>query len=189
MISSLNGIVGRKDNHGVEIEVNGVGYWVGVNRKFLSDYNTGDKVKVMTYLAVSENDMSLFGFDNLDDLEVFKLLITVSGIGAKTAVGIMSETAGEKIVRAIGEADVDFFQKIKGIGKKTAQRIIVDLKSKVGGLGELDLGREDEEKDEVFLSLKQLGFGADEIKKMREKMPTDLMSLEEKIEWCLKNLG
>lgn len=189
MIGSLKGIVGHKTLNNVEIEVGGVGYLVWVGRQFLSNHSEGETVKVMTYLAVSENDMIIFGFENYEDLSVFKLLIGVSGVGPKTAMGMMSETTGEQIIKAIGQADVDFFQKIKGVGKKTAQRIIVDLKSKIGGLGELDLARENTSEDEVVMSLKQLGFGTSEIQKVMQKLPIEIIVLEEKIEWCLKNLG
>lgn len=189
MISSLRGIVARRNEGAVEVEVNGVGYLVHVNKKFISEHAEGELVKVVTYMAVSENDMSLFGFENPEDLEVFKLLITVSGVGPKTAMGVMSEVAGEQIVKAIADADVEFFQKIKGIGKKTAQRIIVDLKSKIGGLGELDLTQEAAEEDEVYLSLKQLGFAKEEIKKVMEKLPKEMTGLEERLGWCLRNLG
>ena len=189
MIASLKGLIGNKTIHSVEIEVQGVGYLVQVGRQFLSNHLEGETVKVVTYLAVSENDMVLFGFENYDDLAVFKLLVSVSGVGPKTAMGMMGEATGEQIIKAIGEADVDFFQKIKGIGKKTAQRIIVDLKSKIGGLGELDLSQNETTEDEVVMSLKQLGFGMSEIQKVMQKMPKEITVLEEKIEWCLKNLG
>lgn len=189
MISSLRGVVTHKGNSSVDVEVAGVGYLVHVNKQFLADHLEGELVKVVTYMAVSENDINLFGFENYEDMDVFKLLITVSGVGPKTAMGVMSEVSGEQIVRAIGEANVDFFQKIKGIGKKTAQRIIVDLKSKIGGLGELDLSQDVTETDEVSMSLKQLGFGQSEIQGVLQKLPKDMVILEEKIEWCLKNIN
>ncbi len=188
MISSLKGVIGHKYVLTVEIDVGGVGYLVHVNRNFLSKHDEGDEVKVVTYMAVSENDMSLFGFENYDDMEVFKLLISVSGVGPKTAMGVMGETTGEHIIKAIGSADVAFFQKIKGIGKKTAQRIIVDLKSKIGGLGELDLNQDEVVADEVFMSLKQLGFGRSEIENVIKRIPKEMVELEERVEWCLKNI-
>ena len=156
MISSLKGKVNRIRGNNVEIEVNDIGYsvWMGKKR-----FNEGDEVKIRTYMAVSENDMALYGFETDEDLDLFKMLITVSGIGPKTAAGIVAEKESLEIIKAIGEADVDFFKKIKGIGLKTAQRILVDLKSKIGGLGELNL--KDNLpllEDDVTLSLRQLGF-------------------------------
>ncbi|HAP37545.1 TPA: Holliday junction branch migration protein RuvA, partial [Candidatus Shapirobacteria bacterium] len=109
----------------------------------------------------------------------------------RTAAGILGSKQSEEILKAIGDADVDFFEKLKGIGKKTAQRIIVDLKSKVGGLGELDLRKEstgDKEEDDIVLSLKQLGFDKKEIEKVVKKIPEKLETIEDKLSWCLRNM-
>lgn len=171
--------------------MNGIGYEVFVGRKSFSE---GDEAKFFTYMAVSENEIRLFGFENYEDLDLFKMMITVSGVGPKTAAGILGEKQSLEILKAIGEADVDFFKKLKGIGLKTAQRIIVDLKAKVGGLGELNLKSSyakasADEEDDVVLGLRQLGFERKEIEKVMSKMPLELVSVEEKISWCLGNLG
>jgi Holliday junction DNA helicase RuvA len=186
MISSLRGIVSRIWGNYAEIEVNGIGYMVFMGKK---SFNEGDSVKIQTYMAVSENDICLYGFENFEDLDLFKMLITVSGVGPKTAAQILANTNGTAIVKAIGEADVEFFKKLKGIGLKTAQRIIVDLKSKIGGLGELNLKENNIVEDDLTASLKQLGFEKKEIEKVVNKMPTELVELEERLEWCLRNLG
>ena len=177
----------------MEVEVGGVGYEVQVSIKNY-ELRIGEEIKLFIYTAVSENEVRLFGFETVEDLDLFKMLITVSGIGPRTAAGILAEKKSEEIIKAIGEAEVDFFKKIKGIGLKSAQRIIVDLKSKVGGLGVLDLksgyakATADEE-DDLYLSLKQLGFDRKEIEKVRQAMPIDLVVVEEQLGWCLKNLS
>lgn len=187
MISSLKGKIDRISGDYVEIEVGGVGYLVFMGKK---NYQIGDEVKVYTYMAVSENEIALYGFENWDDVNLFKMLISVSGVGPKTGAQILAETKSDLVIKAIGNADVDFFQKIKGIGKKTAQRIIIDLKSKIGGLGELDLAADTEVKeDELWMSLKQLGFDKKEIEKVVKKMPVEIILIEEKISWCLQNLN
>ena len=135
MISSLTGKINRIWGNNCEVEVNGVGYLLFVGKGFLKKHNVGEELTIATYMAVSENDINLFGFENWDEVDLFKMLISVSGVGPKTAAGIIGETESLAIVKAIGNADVSFFEKIKGIGKKTAQRIIIDLKSKIGGLG------------------------------------------------------
>lgn len=190
MISSLNGEISRVGNNFIEVEVAGVGYlvWCGLN--FLKKRNIGEKMKVYTYQSVSENDISLFGFETIDEVNLFKMLISVSGVGPKSGAQIMGQVESFEIVKAIGNADVGFFEKIKGIGKKTAQRIIIDLKSKIGGLGELDLSKDEGKavEDDLFLSLKQLGFERKEIEKVVVKLPTNLSAIEEKLAWCLEKI-
>jgi Holliday junction DNA helicase RuvA len=189
MISSLRGIIGRVGSNFVEVEVGGVGYEVQLSKKNF-ELRIGDEIKLFIFTAVSENEVRLFGFETVEDLDLFKMLITVSGIGPRTAAGILGEKKSEEIIKAIGEAEVDFFKKIKGIGLKSAQRIIVDLKSKVGGLGVLDLKKEAKiVEDDLYLSLKQLGFERKEIEKVRQAMPIDLVVVEEQLGWCLKNLS
>jgi len=190
MISSLKGEILTIGNNFIEIEVHNVGYlvWCGLN--FLKRRIVGEKIKIYTYQSVSENDISLFGFETTDEVNLFKMLISVSGVGPKSGAQIMGQVNSEEIIKAIGNADVGFFEKIKGIGKKTAQRIIVDLKSKVGGLGELDLGKDDDKTadDDLTQSLKQLGFDKKEIEKVVAKLPDKLITIEEKLEWCLGNM-
>lgn len=192
MISSLKGVVDRVWGNYIEVEVNNVGYLVWVGKK---NYTEGQEVKIYTYMAVSENDMALYGFENFEDLDLFKMLITVSGVGPKSAAQILGAASAEAassraIIKAIGDADTSFFEKIKGVGKKTAQRIIVDLKSKIGGLGELNLRDElPLLEDDVVLSLRQLGFEKREIENVMKKIPKDLEILEDKVSWCLQNLN
>jgi len=197
MISSLKGKISRIGNNFVEIEVHDVGYLVWCGQNFLKRRNVDEELKIYTYQSVSENDVSLFGFETIDEVNLFKMLISVSGIGPKTAAQIMSSSAeatdgrgSESIIKAIGEADVKFFEKVKGIGKKGAQRIIVDLKSKIGGIGELDLTQDDEKiaEDDLSLSLKQLGFDRKEIEKVIAKLPKELETIEDKLEWCLTSI-
>jgi holliday junction DNA helicase RuvA len=186
MISSLKGKIERVKNNFLEIDVNGVGYLVFVGNK---KYQVGEEIRIYTYMAVSENDIALFGFENREDVDLFKMLISVSGVGPKTGAQILADTKSDLVIKAIGNADVDFFQKIKGIGKKTAQRIIIDLKSKIGGLGELDLTSDSENKeDELWMSLKQLGFDKNEIEKVTKKIPDELKTIEEKLSWCLSKI-
>lgn len=194
MISSLRGKVTKIWGNNVEIEVGGVGYEVYQCRGALQCARTdqlrvGEEIKIPVYLAVSENEWRLFGFRSEEEKDIFKLLITVSGVGPKTAAQILGLAKTEEVVKAIGEADVDFFKKIKGVGLKTAQRIIVDLKSKIGGLGELNL-KDDLPlvEDDVVLSLKQLGFEKKEIEKVIKSIPKELVTIEERLEWCLGNM-
>lgn len=190
MISSLKGKISRIGNNFVEIDVHDVGYLIWCGQNFLKRRNLDEELKIYTYQSVSENDVSLFGFETIDEVNLFKMLISVSGVGPKSGAQIMGQTGSEEIIKAIGNADVTFFEKIKGIGKKTAQRIIIDLKSKIGGLGELDLTKDNEKivDDDLTLSLKQLGFDRKEIEKVISKLPKELETIEDKLGWCLANL-
>jgi Holliday junction DNA helicase RuvA len=190
MISSLRGIVDKIWGNQVVVEVGGVGYNVWVGQRLGRKIVEGEEIKLYTHMAVSENDQALYGFETWDELQLFKLLITVSGVGPKTGAQILSETQGDAVIKAIGDADVAFFGKIKGIGKKTAQRIIVDLQSRVGGLGELNL-RDDLPllDDDLSQSLRQLGFGGREIEGVLKKLPKELSDLEGRLAWCLQNIG
>jgi len=189
MIASLKGQVERVGGNQIEIVVNGVGYLVSVGEKLVGKITEGIDLKVFTFMSVSENDMSLFGFETRDEVNLFKMLISVSGVGPKTGAQILGKTESEKVIKAIANADVKFFEDIKGIGKKTAQRIIIDLKSRLGSLKELDLsGGEEITEDDLYLSLKQLGFDKKEIEKVMKKLPKDILIIEERLSWCLQNL-
>lgn len=193
MISSLKGKVKRVRGNEVEIEVNGVGYEVygpAVAKALVG--KVGEEISVKTYMAVSENEIKLYGFENYEDLDLFRMLITVSGVGPKTAAGILAEKQSGEITKAIGEADVEFFKKMKGVGLKTAQRIIVDLKSKITGIGVSDSAFAqsfgESKEDDVILSLQQLGFEKKEIEVVYKKIPTELVETEDRISWCLQNI-
>lgn len=188
MISSLRGNVSRIFGNYIEVEINNVGYEVQLSIKNY-ELRIGEEIKLYIFTSMNDSSISLFGFKTVEELDLFKMMITVSGVGPRTAMGIVGEKSSLEIIRAIGEANVDFFKKIKGIGLKTAQRIIVDLKSKIGGLGELDLSGKVDESDDLTLSLQQLGFERKEIEKVMMILPKDLEKLEEKLEWCLLNLG
>jgi Holliday junction DNA helicase RuvA len=194
MICSLKGKIESIRRSFVELDVGGVGYLVFVGDGFIRRHQIGEEVKVHTFMAVSENEQALYGFETADELDIFKMLISVSGVGPKTGAQILGSTDSGEIIKAIGDADVDYFKKIKGIGLKTAQRIIVDLKSKIGGLGVIDLassggGNGADEKDELYMSLKQLGFDKKEIETVAKKVPPEMVSIEDRLGWCLKNIG
>lgn len=188
MISSLRGKITRLYGNICEIEVNNVGYSLYVGESFLKKHVTGEEAAMQTCMVVSDNDISLFGFENWEEVDIFKMLIGVSGVGPKTAIQILGRSNKDEVVRAISEADVKFFEKIKGIGKKTAQRLIIDLKSKIGGLKEVDLTETELVEDDLCVSLKQLGFDKKEIEKVVNKVPIDFVELEDKLSWCLQNL-
>lgn len=189
MIGSLRGKVVYKDLSKVEVDTNGIGWEVFVPKNDLAKIVENDQVELFVFHQVSEKINCFFGFLDRKNKRVFEMLISVSGVGPKTAVEIFSDSSGEKIIKAIAEADVDFFNQIKGIGKKGAQRIIVDLKNKVGSIKEIDLERQERANEVVYQALSSLGFRKDEIKNALDQLPDEIIDDDHKIKSILKIIG
>ncbi len=188
MIGSLRGTIIHKSIGGVEIDINGVGYEVFLGTRDLNKVKNGEDVEVFTFHHLSDDKSDLFGFIDRADKKVFEMLISVSGIGPKSAIGIVSKATSGQVVKAISEADVEFFKQVKGIGKKSAQRIIVDLKSEVGSVKDLDF--EEEARNEVvYQALQNLGFHRSEIRKALTDLPNNIESDDEKIKFALRELS
>ncbi len=136
MIAYIQGIVAEKNPTRAVIDVNGIGYEILVP---ISSYErigaVGETAKLLTYLHVREDILQLFGFSTQDEREMFLLLISISGIGPKSALGIISSIATKDLKHAIAHEDLNLLTAVPGIGKKTAQRIVVELKDKVAKLG------------------------------------------------------
>lgn len=188
MISFLSGKIIYKSGAKVEINVNGVGYEVFISSGDLAKFEVGKDAEVFIHQHLAEDKNDLYGFSSRQDSLVFKMLLTVSGIGPKTALGVFGAGSGEKILAAISKADVNFFKQVKGLGGKGAQRIIVDLKSKVGSISDMDFNIESED-ESIYEALIGLGFSRLEVRKVLGKMPGDLKIENEKIKYCLRQLG
>jgi Holliday junction DNA helicase RuvA len=141
---------------------------------------------IFTY--VKEDRLELYGFETQEHLQLFELLLDVSGVGPKTALDIVDRDP-ERIVRAVQNAEVSFFKAVPRIGKKTAQKIILDLKSKLGSLRELSLGpRSDKERD-VYETLTALGYEESEIGEIITELHLEEVSVEQAVKQALKLLG
>lgn len=158
MIGYLHGTFLSKSLGEVWINVNGVGYRVIVGERLYQGLVLDQEVQLYIHTHVRENALELFGFEDLASLNMFERLLDASGVGPKTALAIVGQSTGEAIAQAIAIADVDFFRQFKGVGAKGAQRIIVDLKNKVGDFGALFDGDGGESQDEALEALLQLGF-------------------------------
>lgn len=141
----------------VTILVHGVGYGVKVTQKTLGELAQLSEVELYIYTHVKEDALELFGFMTKGDRELFLLLIDVSGVGPKTALNILNY-GDKQIIQAVQQADVGLFSSIPRVGKKLAQKIIIDLRSKLGALKELDLAPTSIQYQEVVLALQSLGF-------------------------------
>ena len=189
MIGSLSGTITIRDDPYIILDVNGVGYRVHATSDVLSAISElGSNLKLFTYTHVREDALELYGFSKYQDLKLFEALINVSGVGPRTAIGIFSLGSGDDIVRAIIDANVSFFTGVPRLGTKNAQKIIIELKNKVGG-GDLDLsGSSNGNRRELSSALKTFGFTSAEINEAMRNIDRSA-SVEEQIKMALKYLG
>ena len=131
MITHIEGKLVEKNPTDVVIDCNGVGYFINISLHTFSQIPDRENLRLYTYLQVREDSQSLYGFSSKTEREIFKLLISVSGIGANTARTMLSSLTPEQVKEGIASGDVALIQSVKGIGLKTAQRVIIDLKDKV----------------------------------------------------------
>lgn len=193
MIAYLRGSLELKSEEYIIIEVQGIGYKVYMSRKSIDSLPDEGSVRVYTYLKVREDDVSLFGFCTNEELHMFELLISVGGIGAKSAINILSSITPSRFALAVITNDVNSLKKLQGIGPKTAQRIILELKDKIkteeaiSAREEQDSGMDDEEKEDVIQALQVLGYRRYEINKVLAKVKSS--TLEDKIKEALQYLA
>jgi Holliday junction DNA helicase RuvA len=193
MISHLQGKLVEKTPTQVVIDCAGVGYEVNISLHTYSLLPPTDFIKLFTYLQIKEDSHTLFGFVEKSEREIFKLLLSVSGIGASIARTMLSSLDPKQITNAIASGDVVTIQSIKGIGSKTAQRVILDLKEKVLKLYDLDevsMSQNNTNRDEALSALEVLGFVRKTSEKIVEKIIKDApeSSVEFIIKQALKNL-
>ena len=192
MIAHLRGKVEEKfGDNGIIIDVNGVGYEILVPIPDFEAVSLNEERMFYTYHSVKENSEDLFGFSSLAAKKLFELLISVQGVGPKAGIAILSLADTEEVRNAIANGDVSFVTKASGVGKKSAERVIVDLKDKVGipsryGATEVKYGlKASNEPDEALDALIALGFPLKEATAALEKVPTEL-PVEERVRQALK---
>ena len=191
MIAHLNGQITEKFNNSIIIDVHGVGYELTITAPDFETTNLGDTTKFYTYHQVRENAEELYGFKSLAAKKLFELLISVQGIGPKAAIAILSLAAPEEVRNAIANADANFVSKASGVGKKSAERVIVDLRDKVGipshyGATQPTLDyAPSPAPDEALDALIALGFPLREATAALEKVDPHL-PVEERIKLALK---
>lgn len=190
MIGSVRGKVILKDGNYLIVETAGVGYRVLVSSKVSLKTKNDDNLILYIYTHVREDELSLFGFAEVEDLKLFENLISVSGVGPKTAMSIFSFLTREEVVNAVMNGDTSVFSGIPRLGTKNAQKIIIELKNKLGDSGSLDLSGVDfEANDEVVEALVGFGFTRREVGEVLRKIDKTASTSEEKIKLALKYLG
>lgn len=193
MIAHLQGKLVEKSPTHVVIDCGGVGYHINISLHTYSLLPATDYIKLFTHLQIKEDAHTLFGFVEKSEREIFKLLLSVSGIGASIARTMLSSLDPKQITNAIASGDVSTIQSIKGIGSKTAQRVILDLKEKVLKLYDLDevsMTQSNTNRDEALSALEVLGFVRKTSEKIIEKIVKEApdSSVEYIIKQALKNL-
>ena len=191
MIGYLNGEVVLIDNPSIVIDVGGVGYSIVASKDVLGKAEVNSKLKLFIYTHVREDLIQLYGFLDFSDLKLFRNLISVSGIGPKTAMGIFGVGSRLSIIQAIISADVAFFESAPRLGRKNAQKIIIELKNKFGtAKEEIDLSEKDiKERSEIIAALLGFGFNRKEALDAIKSIKGERKTVEEKIRLALKELG
>lgn len=202
MLAYIKGILEIKTNGYIVVETAGIGYKVFMPQSTISKLgNIGDKVQVYTYMRVREDDISLYGFLNNEELRMFELLLGVSGIGAKGALNILSNITPSQFALAVISNDVAILKKVPGIGPKTAQRAILELKDKLKKEQEItalegeetstiqEVIKEDEKVSEAISALQVLGYTKREILESLQKVDLTSLTIEDIIRKGLTNLA
>lgn len=197
MFAYIKGSLEQKSNNYVVIDVGGIGYKIFMATKAIETLGEiGKVVKVHTHYYVREDNISLYGFNTNEELRMFELLLQVSGIGAKSAIAMLSEISPSSFALAVISDDISQLVKIPGIGKKTAARIVLELKDKLKTEEAITKTEEvklsitnEEETSEVIAALQVLGYTKREIEKALENVDTKNLQLEEIIKQGLKNLA
>ena len=200
MIAYIKGTIGSVTDQSVILENNGIGYIIGASAATLTRLPPeGESAMLHTYMQVKEDDMSLFGFLSAEDLQLFRLLISISGIGPKVGMAILGTMSADMVLTAIASQDSAAFSRVPGVGKKTAQRITLELQDKINtGLNHLNYrgtvmsGVSDEKQDskqDSIEALLSLGYSRSESVKAVLAVAQEDMSTEQIISLALKKLA
>ena len=193
MIDYIKGEITRITPTFLTMETGGIGYLINISITTFSKLDGKNDFKVLVHEVIREDSHQLFGFADSEERDIFRLLISVTGVGANTARMMLSSLSPAEIEKAILGSDVDILKSVKGIGLKTAQRIIVDLKDKLGkhaGSGEIFTFSDNTKREEALSALVMLGFAKSTVSKVLDKIVREEKNLtvEDIIKRALKNL-
>ncbi len=189
MIGSLAGTIQTVLSDGLLLDVGGVGYLISVLPSLVSEAKVGSRMTVVTHLHVRENDLALYGFATKTELAFFRMLIEVPGVGPKSAMSILALAPVELLVRAISGGDAGLLTKVSGIGRKTAERIVVELKTRLEREHPVLAGRGATPHADVMEALVTLGYSPAQAREAVGKLPVGITSVEEGIRAALHLLG
>jgi holliday junction DNA helicase RuvA len=193
MIDYIKGNLTQINPTFITIETGGIGYFINISVNTFSKLENQTEIKILIHEVIREDSHQLFGFADKPERDIFRHLISVSGVGANTARMMLSSITPEEIEKAILGSDVNLLKSVKGIGLKTAQRIIVDLKDKLGkhaGSGEIFAFSDNTSREEALSALVMLGFAKNAVSKVLDSIIREEKNLtvEDMIKRALKNL-
>lgn len=190
MISFLRGKVIYKLKNSFILELNNLGYSVFVSDSFLNEVKIGQELEVFTHQYVKEDIFDLYGFKNLEELEFFELLISISGIGPKSALGVLAMAKLSDIKESIVRGDSNLLTKVSGIGKKTAERVVLELKDKIFKLGgNYDLTNSGNFSGDEIDALVGLGYSWAEAREALNLVDKNIIDSGQKIKEALKKMS
>ncbi len=186
MISYLSGTVAEKSDKFVLLDVHGVGYQVFATDDTLRQLKNGAAAKLLTRHVVREDAQDLYGFLNKEDLKLFQLLLSVPGIGPKTALNILNVATPQTLRRSITSGETAYLTKISGIGRKTADKIVLELREKLGASEE---GAGLKEEVDALEALKSLGYSHGEARDALKNVPKEFSGTSDRVRHALKLIG
>lgn len=186
MIAFLEGTIKIRSVKFIVLNVNGVGYKVFVSPDTLR--KNAANISLWTHLQVREDSMELYGFESYQELEFFEMLIQVSGVGPKSALGILSMAPLDTLKKSIASGEISYLTKASGIGKKTAEKLVIELRDKVGTLDE-NMKNIFREEQDVVDALKSLGYSLSEATNAIKQVPPETQGANNRIKEALKALG
>ncbi len=190
MIAYLEGIIQSLNEKYLIINVGGVGYKVFVVADTLGSYTVGNRATLSIYTAVRENSIDLYGFVTIDEMSFFELLLDVSGIGPKSALSIIALASIDTLKRAIATGDTSYLNKVSGIGKKTAEKIVIELRDKMKAhKGEEGSSSTLRGESDIVEALKSLGYSQSEARDTLRQIPPTIEGTNARIKEALKILG
>ena len=188
MISSLSGTVRHKDLNALVVDVGGVGYKVLATSETTLNISLNSPIFLWIHMVVRETAMELFGFLDREGLETFELLITISGIGPRTALGILNVASPATLRQAVASADTTYLTRVSGIGKKNAEKIVLELKDKLK-VSEEDRSVNSKTEGDAMEALIALGYSERDSREALKKIPKDLEGAPNRVKAALKALG
>lgn len=187
MISKITGEIILKADKFVIIETNNIGYKIFGTNELITKVKENEQASIWTYLAVRENALDLYGFAGKGELDFFELLITISGVGPKTALNILNVANVDSLRQAITSGETAHLTKVSGLGKKMADKIVLELKGKLGSYEEIEMGLKEE--IDALEALKSLGYSHRDAREALQEISKDLKSTSDRVKAALKHLG